>query len=121
MPIITGLNAKQALELVKQTVEARGVSAWIDTTKTFDLAQARQSFDTSRMLLSQPANHLQTGDVAEALVRSGQVEILVLDNRECAVSFKVLRNLEALSNQTPVVGGTFCDVILLERYADLGE
>lgn len=57
------------------------VVAYIDVEGTLDLAWARKlGVDTDRLLLSQPEYAEQSIDIAEALLRSGEIDILVLDS-----------------------------------------
>lgn len=58
-----------------------GVCAYVDADHTLDLLYAKSlGVNCSRMLLSQPDSGEQTLDVLEALVRSEQVSLVVLDS-----------------------------------------
>ncbi|MSQ83732.1 MAG: recombinase RecA [Myxococcales bacterium] len=70
-----------ALSVVAQAQKSGGIVAFVDAEHALDLRYARQiGVDCSRMLLSQPDCGEQALDVVEALVRSGQVDVVVVDS-----------------------------------------
>lgn len=70
-----------ALSIIAQSQKAGGVTAFIDAEHALDLRYARHlGVDCARMLLSQPDCGEQAMDVVEALVRSGQVDVVVVDS-----------------------------------------
>jgi recombination protein RecA len=70
-----------ALSVVAQAQKQGAVAAFVDVDHTLDLKYARDlGIDCSRMLLSQPDCGEQAMDVTEALVRSGEVGIVLVDN-----------------------------------------
>ncbi|MFZ4577110.1 MAG: recombinase RecA [Myxococcota bacterium] len=70
-----------ALSAIAQAQKQGAVAAFIDAEHALDLKYARDlGIDCSRMLLSQPDCGEQAMDVVEALVRSGQVGVVVVDS-----------------------------------------
>ncbi len=70
-----------ALAVVAQAQRQGGLAAFVDAEHALDLRYARMlGVDCSRMLLSQPDCGEQAMDVVEALVRSGQVSVVVVDS-----------------------------------------
>jgi recombination protein RecA len=70
-----------ALSIVAQAQRQGGVAAFVDAEHALDLRYARSlGVDCARMLLSQPDCGEQGMDVVEALVRSGQVSVVVVDS-----------------------------------------
>lgn len=70
-----------ALSVVAQAQKRGSVAAFIDAEHALDLRYARKlGIDCSKMLLSQPDCGEQAMDIVEALVRSGQVDVVVVDS-----------------------------------------
>jgi recombination protein RecA len=70
-----------ALSALAQAQKQGAVCAFVDAEHALDLKYARDlGVDCSRMLLSQPDCGEQAMDVVEALVRSGQVSVIVVDS-----------------------------------------
>jgi recombination protein RecA len=70
-----------ALSAVAQAQKQGQVAAFIDAEHALDLKYARDlGVDCSRLLLSQPDCGEQAMDVVEALVRSGEVGVVVVDS-----------------------------------------
>ena len=70
-----------ALSCIAQAQKQGSTAAFVDAEHALDLRYARQiGVDCSRMLLSQPDCGEQALDVVEALVRSGQVDVVVVDS-----------------------------------------
>jgi recombination protein RecA len=70
-----------ALSIIAQSQKQGAVAAYVDADHTLDLRRARDlGVDCSRLLLSQPNCGEQAMDVTEALVRSGQVGIVLVDS-----------------------------------------
>ncbi|MDR2302515.1 MAG: recombinase RecA [Deltaproteobacteria bacterium] len=58
-----------------------GVAAYIDAEHALDVAYARRlGVKTDELLISQPAHGEQALDIAEILVRSGSVDVIVIDS-----------------------------------------
>jgi recombination protein RecA len=70
-----------ALSAIAQAQKAGALAAFVDAEHALDLRYARElGVDCARMLLSQPDCGEQAMDVVEALVRSGQVGLVVVDS-----------------------------------------
>ena len=70
-----------ALHCVAEAQKAGGVAAFIDAEHALDPAYARKlGVDVDNLYISQPDNGEQALEICEALVRSGAVDIVVIDS-----------------------------------------
>ncbi len=70
-----------ALSVVAQAQRAGGMAAYIDAEHALDVGYARKlGVRTEDLLISQPDNGEQALEIAEMLVRSGAIDILVIDS-----------------------------------------
>lgn len=70
-----------ALELIAQAQKGGGTAAFIDAEHALDPVYAKRiGVDTDNLLVSQPDNGEQALEIAEALIRSGCVDIVVVDS-----------------------------------------
>ncbi|MFN2376124.1 MAG: recombinase RecA [Candidatus Binatia bacterium] len=70
-----------ALEAIAQAHRRGGTAAFIDAEHALDLNYARKlGVRTSELLVSQPDNGEQALEITETLVRSGAVDVLVVDS-----------------------------------------
>lgn len=70
-----------SLHVVGECQKAGGLAAFIDAEHAFDPDYARRlGVDTENLLISQPDNGEQALDITETLVRSGAVDIIVIDS-----------------------------------------
>lgn len=70
-----------SLHAIAQAQKAGGVAAFIDAEHAFDAQYARKlGVDIDNLLVSQPDTGEQALDIAEALVRSGAVDLVVVDS-----------------------------------------
>jgi recombination protein RecA len=70
-----------ALSTIAQAQKVGGVAAFVDAEHALDVAYARKlGVNTKDMLISQPDTGEQALEIAETLVRSGAVDILVVDS-----------------------------------------
>ena len=70
-----------ALHIVAEAQAKDGMAAFIDAEHDLDLAYARRlGVNVDDLLVSQPDNGEQALDIAEILVRSGAMDILVIDS-----------------------------------------
>ncbi len=70
-----------ALNAISQAQKAGGVAAFIDAEHALDVAYAgRLGVDIENLLVSQPDTGEQALEIAETLVRSGAVDIVVVDS-----------------------------------------
>jgi recombination protein RecA len=70
-----------ALQIVAQAQKLGGIGAFIDAEHALDVGYARKlGVKTEDLLISQPDNGEQALEIAETLVRSGAIDILVVDS-----------------------------------------
>ncbi|MEW6544813.1 MAG: recombinase RecA [Nitrospirota bacterium] len=70
-----------SLHAIAETQKAGGVAAFIDAEHALDLGYARKlGVNTDDLLVSQPDTGEQALEIAETLVRSGAVDIIVVDS-----------------------------------------
>ncbi|MFN8627614.1 MAG: recombinase RecA [Candidatus Binatia bacterium] len=70
-----------ALQVVAQAQKAGGVGAFVDAEHALDISYARRlGVRIEDLLISQPDNGEQALEIAETLVRSGAVDVLVVDS-----------------------------------------
>jgi recombination protein RecA len=70
-----------ALHIVAEAQRAGGIGAYIDAEHALDLGYAKKlGVKTDDLLISQPDHGEQALEIAETLVRSGAVDVLVVDS-----------------------------------------
>jgi recombination protein RecA len=70
-----------ALHMIAQAQKAGGFAAFIDAEHALDPVYAKAlGVDIDNLLISQPDNGEQALEIAEALVRSGAIDIIVVDS-----------------------------------------
>ena len=70
-----------SLHAIAQAQRAGGVCAFIDAEHAFDIAYARSiGVETERLLVSQPDTGEQALDIVDTLVRSGAIDLVVVDS-----------------------------------------
>ena len=70
-----------ALHAIAEAQKAGGIAAFIDAEHAFDKAYAENlGIDTENLLISQPDNGEQALEITENLIRSGAVDIVVIDS-----------------------------------------
>jgi recombination protein RecA len=70
-----------ALHAISQAQKAGGVAAFIDAEHALDVAYARAvGVETEKLLISQPDTGEQALDITEMLVRSGAIDLVVIDS-----------------------------------------
>lgn len=70
-----------ALQIIAQAQKAGGVAAFIDAEHALDPLYARKlGVDIDNLLISQPDYGEQALEIADALVRSGAIDIIVIDS-----------------------------------------
>src|SRR5438132_3166253 len=70
-----------ALQVVAEAQKAGGMAAFIDAEHALDPAYAKKlGVDVDNLLVSQPDYGEQALEIAEALVRSGAIDVLVVDS-----------------------------------------
>ena len=70
-----------AIHAIAEAQKAGGIAAFIDAEHAFDKFYAESlGVNTSELLISQPDNGEQALEIAENLIRSGAIDILVVDS-----------------------------------------
>jgi recombination protein RecA len=70
-----------ALHAIAEAQKNNGIAAFIDAEHAFDRAYAHNlGVDTENLLISQPDNGEQALEITENLIRSGAVDIVVIDS-----------------------------------------
>lgn len=70
-----------ALHVIAEAQKKGGAAAFIDAEHALDPSYARNlGVDTENLIISQPDNGEQALEIAEALVRSGAIDIIVIDS-----------------------------------------
>ncbi len=70
-----------SLHCIAEVQKKGGMAAFIDAEHAFDKAYAQKlGIDTENLLISQPDNGEQALEIAEHLIRSGTIDIIVIDS-----------------------------------------
>ncbi len=70
-----------AIHAMAEAQKAGGIAAFIDAEHAFDRFYAQKlGVDTENLLISQPDNGEQALEIAENLIRSGAIDIIVIDS-----------------------------------------
>jgi recombination protein RecA len=70
-----------ALQVIAQAQKAGGMAAFVDAEHALDAAYARRlGVDLDSLLVSQPDNGEQALEIVEVLVRSGGIDVVVVDS-----------------------------------------
>ena len=77
----SGGKTTLALHIVAEAQKQSGLAAFIDAEHALDVTYARKiGVDTDNLLISQPDSGEQALEIAETLVRSGALDVLVVDS-----------------------------------------
>jgi recombination protein RecA len=70
-----------SLQIIAQAQKTGGLAAFIDAEHALDADYARKlGVDTDNLLVSQPDNGEQALEIAEMLIRSGAIDVVVIDS-----------------------------------------
>jgi len=70
-----------AIHAIAEAQKAGGIAAFIDAEHAFDRSYAQKlGVDTENLLISQPDNGEQALEITENLIRSGAIDIIVIDS-----------------------------------------
>lgn len=70
-----------AIHAIAESQKSGGIAAFIDAEHAFDRTYAQNlGVDTDNLLISQPDNGEQALEIAENLIRSGAIDIIVIDS-----------------------------------------
>jgi recombination protein RecA len=77
----SGGKTTMALHIIAEAQKSGGLAAFIDAEHALDPAYARKlGVDVDNLLVSQPDNGEQALEIAEALIRSSAVDVVVVDS-----------------------------------------
>ena len=77
----SGGKTTLALHIVAEAQKANGLAAFIDAEHALDVTYAKKiGVNTDELLISQPDTGEQALEIAETLVRSGALDVLVIDS-----------------------------------------
>src|SRR6185369_15652265 len=70
-----------ALQVIAEAQKQGGIAAFVDAEHALDIGYARKlGVRTADLLVSQPDSGEQALEIAETLVRSGAIDVLVVDS-----------------------------------------
>jgi len=70
-----------AIHAIAEAQKTGGIAAFIDAEHAFDMSYAKKlGVDVQNLLISQPDNGEQALEIADNLIRSGAIDILVIDS-----------------------------------------
>ena len=115
-----------ALHIIAEVQKAGGIAAIVDAEHALDAGYAKNlGVDTDNLLISQPDHGEQALEITEHLVRSGAVEVVVVDSVAAWCLERKLREMgdshvglqarlmsQALRKLTAAIGRSNCTVIL---------
>lgn len=121
------------MHCIAEAQKAGGLAAFIDAEHAFDKAYAEKlGIDTSQLLISQPDNGEQALEIAEQLISSGAIDIIVIDSVAALVPKAELEGdmgdskmglqarlmSQALRKLTGVINRTGCCCIFINQLRD---
>ena len=119
-----------AIHAIAEAQKAGGIAAFIDAEHAFDrFYAAKLGVDVDNLLISQPDNGEQALEICEALVRSGAIDVVVVDSvaamntkaeiegdmGDSHVGLQARLMSQALRKLTSVVSKTNCIVIFINQ------
>ena len=119
-----------ALHMIAEAQKLGGYAAFIDAEHALDPEYARRlGVDVDNLLISQPDNGEQALEIADALVRSGAIDIIVIDSVAALVPKQEIEGdmgdthvglqarlmSQALRKLTPVISKSNCVVIFINQ------
>jgi len=126
----SGGKTTVALHSVAETQRAGGVAAFVDAEHALDPVYARNlGVDIDNLLVSQPDTGEQALEITEALVRSGAVDLVVVDSvaalvpkaeiegemGDSHVGLQARLMSQALRKLTAAIGRSHCTVIFINQ------
>lgn len=121
------------LHCIAEAQKAGGLAAFIDAEHAFDKSYAEKlGIDTENLLISQPDNGEQALEIAEHLIRSGAIDIIVIDSVAALVPKGELEGemgdskmglqarlmSQALRKLTGAINKTGCSCIFINQLRD---
>jgi recombination protein RecA len=118
--------------MLLQKLKSGGIAAFIDAEHAFDRNYAEKLVDIENLIISQPDNGEQALEIAENLIRSGAIDIVVIDS-VAALTQKVRSKVkweskmgharlmsQALRKLTGTISKTNCTVFFINQERKLG-
>lgn len=122
-----------AMHCIAEAQKNNGIAAFIDAEHAFDKAYAEKlGIDTENLLISQPDDGEQALEIAEHLIRSGSIDIIVIDSVAALVPRNELEGdmgeskmglqarlmSQALRKLTGIINKTGCACIFINQLRD---
>ncbi len=122
-----------SLHCIAEAQKSGGMAAFIDAEHAFDKAYAEKlGIDIENLLISQPDNGEQALEIAEHLIRSGSIDIIVIDSVAALVPRSELEGdmgdskmglqarlmSQALRKLTGAISKTGCSCIFINQLRD---
>ena len=122
-----------AMHCIAEAQKNSGIAAFIDAEHAFDKAYAEKlGIDTENLLISQPDDGEQALEIAEHLIRSGSIDIIVIDSVAALVPRNELEGdmgeskmglqarlmSQALRKLTGIINKTGCACIFINQLRD---
>jgi recombination protein RecA len=119
-----------AIHAIAECQKKGGIAAFIDAEHAFDRSYAdRLGVDTENLLISQPDNGEQALEIAENLIRSGAIDIIVIDSvaalvprseiegemGDAKVGLQARLMSQAMRKLTGTIGRTGCCCIFINQ------
>ncbi|MES2387150.1 MAG: recombinase RecA [Bacteroidota bacterium] len=121
------------MHAIAEAQKAGGLAAFIDAEHAFDKSYAEKlGIDTTQLLISQPDNGEQALEIAENLIRSGAIDIIVIDSvaalvpkaelegemGESKMGLQARLMSQALRKLTGTISRTGCTCIFINQLRD---
>lgn len=121
------------LHAIAEAQKAGGLAAFIDAEHAFDKSYAEKlGIDTENLLIAQPDNGEQALEIAEHLIRSGAIDIIVIDSvaalvpkaelegdmGDSKVGLQARLMSQALRKLTGAINKTNCTCIFINQLRD---
>lgn len=119
-----------AIHAIAEAQKQGGIAAFIDAEHAFDRVYAKNlGVDTENLLISQPDNGEQALEIAENLIRSGAIDILVVDSvaaltprseiegemGDSQMGLQARLMSQAMRKLTSAIGRTGCSCIFINQ------
>lgn len=119
-----------AIHAIAECQKQGGIAAFIDAEHAFDRVYAKNlGVDTDNLLISQPDNGEQALEIAENLIRSGAIDILVIDSvaaltprseiegemGDSQMGLQARLMSQAMRKLTSAIGRTGCSCIFINQ------
>ena len=105
-----------AIHAIAECQKAGGVAAFIDAEHAFDRFYAEQlGVDIDNLYISQPDNGEQALEIADHLIRSSAIDIIVIDSGDSAVGLQARLMSQALRKLTSTISKTNTTCIFINQ------